>query len=58
MTALVVLVVVGLVFFVGMLLGQEWNRRELHARQRRVVALQRERDDLAHLIDRLDDHRR
>ena len=58
MTALVVLVVLGLTFFVGLLLGQEMNRRALNDQHRRVVVLSREREDLVQLLARLDDRRR
>lgn len=46
MVTIVVLVAAGTVFALGMLLGQQLNRRSLHAYDRQIAALRRERDEL------------
>lgn len=47
MSVIAVSLLVSAIFAVGLLVGQEYNRRSLNDGRRRLVVVQRERDELA-----------
>lgn len=50
MLTIILVVAVGTVFVLGMLLGQQLNRRARDACHRQIAALRRERDELARVL--------
>lgn len=50
MVGIALVVVVGLVFVLGLLLGQVYSHREVQRRERQLAAIRRERNDLARAL--------
>jgi hypothetical protein len=50
MIAIVLVVTVATVFVLGVLIGQQWNRRALNSRGRELASARRERDELARVL--------